>query len=74
MLEIASGHLSLMLATRGTLYDAPTASCRDALARNGTNNNAGAESTVSYLIARREIATLGALKPQLPNGIQIPTK
>jgi len=42
--------------------------------RNGTNNNAGAESTVSYLIVRCEIATLGALKPQLPNGIQIPTK
>ena len=74
MLEIASGHLRLMLATHGTLYDAPTASCRDALARNGINTNAGAESTVSYLIARCEITTLGALKPQLPNGLQVPTK
>jgi hypothetical protein len=60
--------------THHPIYDATTASCRDALARNGTNNNAGAESTVSYLIARCEIATLGALKPQLPNGLQVPTK
>jgi hypothetical protein len=74
MLETASGHLSLMLATRGTLYDAPTTSCRDALSRNGINTNAGAGSTVSYLIARCEIAAFGALKAQLPNGLQVPTK
>jgi|GEM_PF-4486605 len=63
-----------MIATRGTLYDAPTASCRDALPRNATTKDAGAGSTVSYLIARCEIAALGALKPQLPNGLQVPTK
>ena len=60
--------------SRHPMYDATTASCRDALARNGTNPNAGGESNVSYLIARCEIAALIAFKHQLPSDLKTPTR
>ena len=41
------------------IYDAKSGGCRDGLSRNGVNQNQGAESTISFWIARCEIETIG---------------
>ena len=41
------------------IYDAKSGGCRDGLSRGSVNQNQGAESTISFWIARCEIETIG---------------
>jgi hypothetical protein len=45
------------------LYDSGTGGCRDGLHESRANRNQGAESTLSYLLARAEIQTLHSATP-----------
>jgi glycosyltransferase involved in cell wall biosynthesis len=45
------------------LYDAETGGCRDGLHESRSNQNQGAESTLSFLLARAEIQTLHSATP-----------
>ena len=49
---------------RVAVYHPESGGCRDGLVRDGANRNQGAESTVSYWIARCEIETLTTQPPR----------
>ena len=50
------------------LYDPTTGGCRDGLHPDRTNENQGAESTLSFLLASLELKLAGRPKPELAAG------
>lgn len=50
---------------RLSIYDSSTGGCRDGLHEHRVNENQGAESTLSFLLARAEIQNLHRANPQI---------